>query len=1293
MGTEVFYCSRCQIRLFGHQFLEGTAVRVQDLVSCASCLGDLIAPLPLREQEEILLRVQQLREGGAPGSEAEPGDDFFELDDSAAAPEADAGNEDFFELDTPEKRKRSSSSTGLRPVVPNTEPASTGQTVGLLFFIGAVVLLGVLGSMVYFFGSKPQPLPPGTAVRPVPAPRAPETPGAEPAVRRYGNASKPVTREDLARELLDKAREFVKDNPRDLSGQQEQLKKALAAAEGTAHLADVQKEFATLRERQKELIGLELEPLDKEVKAAVAKEEFKRANDLLEEARKKHPLTEWSLAIDTRIRDVGVAAWKVFAPLRDAAVAAKARKADGEVKTSQERVARWGLASFIRELDRSLAAEPGSAVAAPPPPAAPADAPPLTPEGRAYQGKWALAMDLAAQRDYDAAVTQLNRAAQDASEEAVKKEIEADLSIVRQVQAVHRDALQIVAAWPRGERITLEFLDDNLQPSRLVEPFLRADAEYAEVSVGGAAHPVELAEITARSLAHLYRARAGAKASSDARPAAALCLMEGDVDAARANLAGPADQLPWKYWSLGSRIQESRSGSSDAARHEAAARKLYFSAEREHRDLKLRAGAIQSYRQLLNEYADAAIVKRRRAHIAGRRDGAKDWVFLADDLDARGTFKAAKNAKVGACFTSTADTADAIKSAGNFAELRFYAFPETAYRCWFYVGGCCNEVFSCFYQASGATYLNPETKELLSAEPAGSVALPVKHSITFLKKNHEDHSGPKEPKRWEWIEVKLPKYAQAGIKAARLITDQKGFSVAHAVVSSTRSGPPGDAELKSWLKKAEPDEPPPAAVPNVTAAPAAPAGPPDVRDASLVGHWAFDEGARTALDGSGKDNTGILTNDPLRGAGKYGQALVLDGKDRYVNLPNAAALDGLQEGSYSISCWFKPHGKPAGQGDANDAAYALVVKSSLHEGLTYSNDGRFIMDHWLSNNTATGATSAQSFSPGAFHHVAGVVNRSTGTVQIFVDGRLESAVAYAAGAAARDFGKETWKVGIAAPGAATLKLSADGTIDEVRLYARALTPQEVRILAGAVTAPVAPTIAISSPAAGEQVDPGASVAITTQVSAPERIAKVEFLAGATLIGTDSSAPFGVTWAKVPAGNHTLIARLTTKEGTVISSAPVTLKAGSLMFFRAFNLGGPAVSADGISFEGKTAKGLTSNGIALDIKAPTFTPAPEGARAALLRTALVHTQGTSVSVIGIPNAQYQIYLTVVEDASPQTFDLLAEARVMHAKYKSGSAGTWARLGPWTVDVTDGLLDVEAKGGAANFAALEIWKVAK
>ena len=111
MVNEIYYCSRCQTRLFGQQFLEGTAYRVHDQISCQSCLGEIIAPLSLEEQQEILLQVKALKDSQvmeelpeAPINEEE----FFELDTP------DQASDDYFELDTPEKRARP------RPAVPVT---------------------------------------------------------------------------------------------------------------------------------------------------------------------------------------------------------------------------------------------------------------------------------------------------------------------------------------------------------------------------------------------------------------------------------------------------------------------------------------------------------------------------------------------------------------------------------------------------------------------------------------------------------------------------------------------------------------------------------------------------------------------------------------------------------------------------------------------------------------------------------------------------------------------------------------------------------------------------------------------------------------------------------------------------------------------------------------------------------------------------------------------------------------------------------------------------------------------
>jgi hypothetical protein len=37
-----------------------------------------------------------------------------------------------------------------------------------------------------------------------------------------------------------------------------------------------------------------------------------------------------------------------------------------------------------------------------------------------------------------------------------------------------------------------------------------------------------------------------------------------------------------------------------------------------------------------------------------------------------------------------------------------------------------------------------------------------------------------------------------------------------------------------------------------------------------------------------------------------------------------------------------------------------------------------------------------------------------------------------------------------------------------------------------------------------------------------------------------------------------------------------------------------------------------------------------------------------------------------------------------------AGDWRRLGPWTVKVTDGAIDLRARGGDANLSGIEVWR---
>jgi hypothetical protein len=223
----------------------------------------------------------------------------------------------------------------------------------------------------------------------------------------------------------------------------------------------------------------------------------------------------------------------------------------------------------------------------------------------------------------------------------------------------------------------------------------------------------------------------------------------------------------------------------------------------------------------------------------------------------------------------------------------------------------------------------------------------------------------------------------------------------------------------------------------------------------LVGHWKFNDAkdSTTAADSSPYANHANLKDGPKWVEGKSGGALEFDGKAAHVEIPHSESTKGLHEGNYTISAWFKAADAPPGQEDANNAHYAVVIKTGWHEGLAYSNEKKFIHTHWLAGEKPeepkwTGAgTWEEGFDPGAWHHVVGVVDRKAGEVRLYVNGEHKStSESFEANAKARDFGEATWKIGIASPGSEKWAWQAKATIDDVRLYKKALSADEAAAL-------------------------------------------------------------------------------------------------------------------------------------------------------------------------------------------------------------------------------------------------------
>jgi hypothetical protein len=172
-----------------------------------------------------------------------------------------------------------------------------------------------------------------------------------------------------------------------------------------------------------------------------------------------------------------------------------------------------------------------------------------------------------------------------------------------------------------------------------------------------------------------------------------------------------------------------------------------------------------------------------------------------------------------------------------------------------------------------------------------------------------------------------------------------------------------------------------------------------------------------------------------------------------------------------------------------------------------------------------------------------------------------------------------------------------------------------------------------------------------------------------------------------------VARGTDKSGAVIHSPPVTFRVGNVILYRAVNLGGGQTSIDGVPYEANGGKWLKANGVASERKDVDLVPPADAPRAAVIRTSVAAKEGTSVTLENVPAGTYQVYLWVWEDNDSQTYDIFLAGKLVQAKYQSGAAGTWAKLGPWVLDHAAGDLALSAKGGTACFSGVEVWRVTR
>ena len=91
----------------------------------------------------------------------------------------------------------------------------------------------------------------------------------------------------------------------------------------------------------------------------------------------------------------------------------------------------------------------------------------------------------------------------------------------------------------------------------------------------------------------------------------------------------------------------------------------------------------------------------------------------------------------------------------------------------------------------------------------------------------------------------------------------------------------------------------------------------------------------------------------------------------------------------------------------------------------------------------------------------------------------------------------------------------------------------------------APSVSLTAPANGSTYTAPATVTVSASASDTDgTVAKVDFYAGATLIGSDATSPYSISWSNVQAGTYTLTARATDDKGATTTSAGLSITAAA-----------------------------------------------------------------------------------------------------------------------------------------------------
>lgn len=213
-------------------------------------------------------------------------------------------------------------------------------------------------------------------------------------------------------------------------------------------------------------------------------------------------------------------------------------------------------------------------------------------------------------------------------------------------------------------------------------------------------------------------------------------------------------------------------------------------------------------------------------------------------------------------------------------------------------------------------------------------------------------------------------------------------------------------------------------------------------ESNLIGYWKLDEGSgNTAYNSVAPKYNGKLDNGPTWTDGKLGQALYFDSNDDAVEIVDSA--DIAEGAAITVSVWIKPvellsHREIVTKHKSDNSQWQWRLEQLASNRLSFSVQNSKIV--------SAESDSVNLLDDKNWHHVAGVYDGSA--VHLYVDGVKANSYSPPLSGKIADY-KHHICIGSAWAGSSCGATGVDnfyGYIDDLRIYDRALTAEEVKEL-------------------------------------------------------------------------------------------------------------------------------------------------------------------------------------------------------------------------------------------------------